>query len=58
MFEEIVRGCVEAGLVEGETLAVDGTTVTADASQHSRIRREELKEAAQVNQVNVQGHCK
>jgi hypothetical protein len=32
--------------------------VTADASQHSRIRREELKEAAQVNQVNVQEHCK
>jgi transposase len=37
VFEEIVRRCVEAGLVEGETLAVDGTMVAADASQHSRI---------------------
>jgi transposase len=33
VFEEIVRRCVEAGLVEGETLAVDGTMVAADASQ-------------------------
>jgi transposase len=50
VFEEIVRRCVEAGLVEGETLAVDGTMVAADASQHSRIRREELREAAQVSE--------
>jgi transposase len=51
VFEEIVRRCVEAGLVEGETLAVDGTMVAADASQHSRIRREELREAAQVSRT-------
>jgi hypothetical protein len=51
VFEEIVRRCVEAGLVEGETLAVDGTMVAADASQHSRIGREELKEAAQVSRT-------
>src|SRR5579864_3174994 len=51
VFEEIVRRCVEVGLVEGETLAVDGTMVAADASQHSRIRREELKEAAQVSRT-------
>src|SRR6476661_3731712 len=29
VFEEIVRRCVEAGLVEGETLAVDGTMVVS-----------------------------
>jgi transposase len=51
VFEEIVRRCVEAGLVEGETLAVDGTMVAADASQHSRIRREELRDAAQVSRT-------
>ena len=51
VFEEIVRRCVEAGLVEGETLAVDGTMVAADASQHSRVRREELRDAAQVSRT-------
>src|SRR5579864_9248034 len=55
VFEEIVRRCVEAGLVEGETLAVDGTMVAADASQQSRIRREELKEAAQVSRTGRVG---
>jgi hypothetical protein len=49
VFEEIVRRCVEAGLVKGETLAVDGTMVAADASQHSR--REELRDAAQVSRT-------
>jgi hypothetical protein len=51
VFEEIGRRCVEAGLVKGETLAVDGTMVAADASQHSRIRREELRDAAQVSRT-------
>jgi transposase len=51
VFEEIVRRCVEAGLVDGETLAVDGTMVAADASQHSRIWREELRDAAQVSRT-------
>src|SRR6202163_1459024 len=51
VFEEIVRRCVEAGLVVGETLAVDGTMVAADASQQSRIRREELRDAAQVSRT-------
>src|SRR6478736_443242 len=51
VFEEIVRRCLEAGLVKGETLAVDGTMVAADASQHSRIRREELRDAAQVSRT-------
>jgi hypothetical protein len=51
VFEEIGRRCVEAGLVKGETLAVDGTMVAADASQHSRIRREELRDAVQVSRT-------
>jgi transposase len=43
VFEEIVRRCLEAGLVEGKHLAVDGTMVRA-----SRVPREQLKAAAQV----------
>src|SRR6516225_10037705 len=32
VFEEIVRRCLAAGLVEGKRLTVDGTIVTANAS--------------------------
>jgi transposase len=46
MFEEIVRRCLEAGLVEGQNLAVDGTLVGANASQQSRVPREHLAEVA------------
>ena len=60
VFEEIVRRCLEAGLVEGKNLAVDGTTVRADASQASRVPRAQLKEAAQVSdqvvKVQLGGH--
>src|SRR6266851_814522 len=51
VFEEIVRRCLAAGLVEGKNLAVDGTMVGANASRQSRVRREELQEAAQVSQT-------
>jgi transposase len=51
VFEEIVRRCLEAGLVEGQNLAVDGTMVGADASRQSRVPREQLKEAAQVSRT-------
>ncbi len=51
MFEEIVRRCLEAGLVEGKNLAVDGTMVGANASRQSRVRREQLQEAAQVSRT-------
>lgn len=50
VFEEIVRRCVNAGLVEGKNLAVDGTLVEANASPHSRIRREKLHESLQISQ--------
>jgi len=51
VFEEIVRRCLEAGLVAGKNLAVDGTLVRADASRQSRVRREQLKEAAQISRT-------
>lgn len=51
VFEEIVRRCLEAGLVEGGNLAVDGTMVGANASRQSRVPREQLKEAAQVSRT-------
>ncbi len=51
VFEEIVRRCLEAGLVEGQNLAVDGTMVGANASRQSRVPREHLKEAARVSRT-------
>ncbi len=41
--------CLEAGLVRGDDLSVDGSFVEANASKESRIPREQLAEAAQVN---------
>jgi transposase len=49
LFEQIVRQCVEVGLVEGTQLSVDGSFVEANASKESRTPRERLVEAAQVN---------
>jgi transposase len=51
VFEEIVRRCLEAGLVEGRNLAVDGTLVGANASQQSRVPREQLAEIAPVSRT-------
>src|ERR1700719_1064649 len=51
LFEEIVGRCLEAGLVRGDDLSVDGSFVEANASKESRIPREQLAEAAQVNQT-------
>jgi transposase len=51
VFEEIVRRCLQAGLVEGRNLAVDGTLVQANASEQSRVPREQLVEAAQVSRM-------
>jgi transposase len=42
VFEAIVPRCLEAVLVEGQSLAVDGTMVRADASGDSRVPRERL----------------
>src|SRR6202521_6178950 len=49
LFEQIVRQCVEVGLVQGEQMSVDGSFIMANASHHSRIPREQFTEAAQVN---------
>jgi transposase len=49
LFEQIVKQCVEIGLVEGKHLSVDGSFVEANAAKESRIPREQLKDAAQVN---------
>ena len=51
VFEVIVRRCVEAGLVEGRNLAVDGTLVGANASNQSRVPREKLFELAQISRT-------
>ena len=51
LFEQIVRQCVEVGLVQGKQLSVDGSFVEANAAKESRIPREQLGEAAQVNQT-------
>ena len=51
VFEEIVRRCLEAGLVEGRNLAVDGTLVGANASNQSRVPREKFVEVAQISQT-------
>jgi len=51
LFEQIVRQCVEVGLVQGKHLSVDGSFVEANAAKESRIPREQLGEAAEVNQT-------
>jgi hypothetical protein len=49
LFEQIVRQCVDVGLVQGKHLSVDGSFVEANAAKESRIPREQLAEAAQVH---------
>jgi transposase len=51
LFEQIVKQCMEVGLVRGDNLSVDGSFVEANAAKHSRIPREQLAEAAQVKQT-------
>ena len=51
IFEEIVRRCLGAGLVEGQRLTVDGTVVAANASPQRGVRREQLPEVAKVSRT-------
>jgi len=51
LFEEVVRRCVEAGLVVGEHLSIDSSFIRADASKTTRIPREQLTEVAQVKRT-------
>jgi len=48
LFERIVEQCIQAGLVQGAQMSVDGSFIQADADHHSRIPREQLAEAAKV----------
>ena len=45
VFEQVVRCCMEAGLVPGENAAVDGSQVDADASRHKRLPGDRMPEA-------------
>jgi len=49
LFEQIVRQCLEVGLVQEKHLSVDGSFAEANAAKESRIPREQLREAAQVH---------
>src|SRR5258707_13939001 len=49
LFEQIVRQCVEVGLVQGKRLSVDGSFVESNAAKESRIPREQLGQAEQGN---------
>jgi transposase len=51
LFEEIVTRCIQAGLVKGEHMSVDGSFVQANADHHSRVPREQLAEVAKVNRT-------
>ncbi len=56
LFGEVLELCAEAGLVHVDVIAVDGTKVHANASQHAnrdyeRIAREILEEAAETDRV-------
>ena len=42
---------VEAGLVKGEHMSVDGSFIQANADHHSRVPREQLAEVAKVNRT-------
>ncbi len=50
-FEQIVRRCIDVGLVEGQRFSVDGTIVAANASSQSRVPRTELPEAAKISRT-------
>ena len=45
LFEQIVKQCVEVGLVQGKHLSVDGSFVEANAAKESRIPRQQLGNA-------------
>jgi hypothetical protein len=48
---EVVVRCMSVGRVRGDKLSLDGPFVEANASKESRIPREQLAEAAQINRT-------
>src|SRR5918996_685580 len=56
LFGEVLELCAEAGLVRVDVIAVDGTKVHANASQHAnrdyeQIAREIMEEAAETDRL-------
>jgi len=51
LFEQIVMRCVEAGLVKGKHMSVDGSFIQANADHHNRVPPEQLAEVASVNRT-------
>ncbi len=56
LFSEVLELCARAGLVHAEVIAVDGTKVHANASQHAnrdyeQLAREILEEAEEVDRL-------
>ena len=58
IFEEIVARCVEAGLVKGEHMSVDGRFIQANADHHSRVPREQLAEGSAPQQLGRTAHAR
>jgi transposase len=58
IFEEIVRLCVQAGLVEGKNLAVDGTMIEANASPQSRVPRTAREYLSKLEEDNPVSNAK
>jgi hypothetical protein len=57
-FEEIVRRCLQAGLVEGKKRVVDGTMIEANASPQSRVARGKLKDVVRASRTVREYLCK
>jgi transposase len=53
VFEEVVRACMGAGLVEGEGFAVDASVMEADASRYHGVKPEEADWSAPERQTRA-----
>jgi transposase len=53
IFEEIVRACMDAGLVKGEGFAVDASVMEADASRYHGVKPEEADWSAPERQTRA-----
>jgi transposase len=53
IFEEIVRACMDAGLVQGEGFAVDASVMEADASRYHGVKPEEADWSAPERQTRA-----
>ena len=59
VFENVVRRCMEAGLVAGEGFAVDASVIEADASRFQRVEGAEIDLVGRaVGAPRDQGLCR